>query len=106
MASRQIPVSVAATAWLTLWCFAAHAQEEAPKKRVAVLNFDNPDVGADAPSGLFGADSGDVGKGVSAMLIQKLVQGGKYTLIDRSALEKLLKEQSELESDRVDAYGL
>lgn len=84
----------------------AHGQEETPKKRIAVLNFDNPDVGADAPSGLFGADGEDVGKGISALLIQKLVQGGKYTLVDRSALAKLLKEQSGAESDCVDAYGM
>lgn len=96
----------AAAPWLMLWGPAAQAQDEAPKKRVAVLNFDNPDAGADAPSGLFGAGGGDVGKGVSAMLIQKLVQGGKYTLVDRSALAKLVKEQSEAESDRMDAYAL
>jgi curli biogenesis system outer membrane secretion channel CsgG len=87
-------------------CFGVGGQEEAAKRRVAVLNFDDPDAGADAPSGLFGADGGDVGKGVSVMLIQKLVQEGKYTLIDRSALVELLKEQSETDSDRLDAYGL
>ncbi len=96
----------AAIAWLTLWCCTGRGQDETPRKRIAVLNFDNPDVGEDAPSGLFGAAGGDVGKGVSAMLIQKLVQDDKYTLVDRSALAKLLKEQSEAESDRVDAYGL
>jgi len=91
---------------LTLACCAARGQDEAPRKRVAVLNFDNPDVGADAPSGLLGADGGDVGKGASTLLIQKLVRGNKYTLVDRSALAKLVKEQSEVESDRADAYAL
>ena len=106
MLSSRLPRHAAAIACLMVFCAGARGQEEALKKRAAVLNFDNPDVGADAPSGLFGADEENVGQGVSAMLIQKLVQGGKYTLIDRSALEKLLKEQSEAESDRVDAYGL
>ena len=87
-------------------CFCVCGQEETPKKRIAVLNFDNPETGADTPSGLFGGDGGDVGKGASAMLIQKLVQGGKYTLVDRSALAKAVKDQSEAESDRADAYAL
>ena len=77
-----------------LACVADHGQQAVPRKRVAVLNFDNPSLGPGAPSGMFGADGGDVGKGVSVLLIQKLVEGGKYTVVDRSALEKLLKEQS------------
>src|SRR5579863_7352421 len=88
---------------LALCSGVARGQENAAKKRVAVLNFDNPSISADAPSGLFGADGEDVGKGVSILLIEKLVQGGKYTVVDRSALEKLLKEQSNPEGERVDA---
>jgi curli biogenesis system outer membrane secretion channel CsgG len=95
-----------AAGWLMLWCHGAFGQDAPAKKRVAVLNFDNPSLGADAPSGLFGADGEDVGKGVSALLIQKLIEGGKYTVVDRSALAKVLKEQSEEEKDRVDAYGM
>jgi curli biogenesis system outer membrane secretion channel CsgG len=106
MLSSRISRYAALLACLMVWCCGAGAQEEPLRKRVAVLNFDNPDAGADAPSGLFGADGGDVGKGASTMLIQKLVQGGKYTLVDRSALAKLVKEQSEAESERVDAYAL
>ena len=96
----------AAAGWLLLSSIAARAQEVTPKKRVGVLNFDNPSMGPDAPSGLFGADGEDVGKGVSAQLIQKLLQGGKYTVVDRYALEKILKEQKDADSDRVDAYGM
>src|SRR6516164_2043343 len=83
-----------------------HGQQTVPRKRVAVLNFDNPSLGPDAPSGLFGAEGGDVGKGVSVLLIQKLVEGGKYTVVDRSALEELLKEQSADENEHMDAYQL
>ena len=97
---------VAAVFGLLLWGVAACGQDVAPKRRVAVLNFDNPSTGSDAPSGLFGADGGDVGKGVSVQLIQKLLQGDNYIVVDRSALAKLLKEQSEVESDREDAYQL
>jgi curli biogenesis system outer membrane secretion channel CsgG len=84
----------------------AHPQESAPKKRVAVLNFDNPQAGTDAPKGLFGVDGEDVGKGVSVLLIQKLVEGGKYTIVDRSTLEELLKEQKASDRSELDAYGM
>lgn len=86
-------------------CAGACAQS-APRKRVAVLNFDNPATPADAPAGLFGADGGDVGKGVSVLLIEKLVRGGKYTVVDRSALEELLKEQKAEDTKDMDAYAL
>ena len=89
-----------------LVCAVVHGQQAVPRKRVAVLNFDNPTVGPDAPSGMFSADGGDVGKGVSVLLIQKLVEGGKYTVVDRSALEELLKEQSADENEHMDAYQL
>src|SRR5262249_27588267 len=38
--------------------------------------------------------------------IQKLVEGGKYTVVDRSALERLLQEQTESENEHMDAYQL
>jgi len=84
----------------------ALGQETTPKKRIAVLNFDSPSTAPDAPTGLFGAAGSDVGKGVSVLLIQKLVEGGKYTVVDRSALEKLLQEQTESENEHMDAYQL
>jgi len=89
-----------------LVCAVVHGQQAVPRKRVAVLNFDNPTVGPDAPSGMFSADGANVGKGVSVLLIQKLVEGGKYTVVDRSALEELLKEQSADENEHLDAYQL
>jgi curli biogenesis system outer membrane secretion channel CsgG len=103
---RRFLGCVATTGWLLLWCCVGQSQEVAPKKRVAVLNFDNPNFGSDTPSGLFGAAGEDVGKGVSAQLIQKLVAGGRFTLVDRSALEKALKEQNDADSDRLDAYEM
>jgi curli biogenesis system outer membrane secretion channel CsgG len=87
-------------------CVVLDAQETPVKKRIAVLNFDNPNVRTDAPSGLFGADAGDVGKGVSIQLIQKLLRGGKYTILDRSALEELLVQQSRTDRESMDAYRM
>jgi len=89
-----------------LACVRGDAQDASPPKRIAVLNFDNPNVGPDPPSGLFGADAGAVGPGVSAKLIQKLLHGGKYTIVDRSALADLLAEQSKADRDALDPYAM
>ena len=73
----------------------------AQKKRVAVLNFDYGTVRSNAQA-IFGTDQ-DVGKGISDMLVQKLVQDGKYSVIERNALDKVLGEQNFSNSDRADA---
>jgi len=75
----------------------AVAQE---KKRVAVLDFDYGTVRT-AVQAYFGTDQ-DVGKGISLLLEQKLVQDGKYSVVDRNTMEKILKEQNFSNSDRVD----
>jgi len=86
-------------------CFYASAQTAPPKKHVAVLNFDSPGSPAGS-SPAVGAGSADVGKGVSAQLITKLVAGKKYSLLDRDSLCKILKEQTEADTTGLDAYAL
>lgn len=71
------------------------------KKRIAVLDFDYGTVRS-AVQAYFGTDQ-DVGKGISLLLEQKLVQDGKYRVIDRNAMDKILKEQNFSNSDRADA---
>ncbi|HUI40444.1 MAG TPA: CsgG/HfaB family protein [Terriglobia bacterium] len=71
------------------------------KKRVAVLDFDYGTVRS-AVQAYFGTDQ-DVGKGISLLLEQKLVQDGKYRVVDRNTMDKILKEQNFSNSDRVDA---
>lgn len=71
------------------------------KKLVAVLDFDYGTVKSSVQA-YFGTDQ-DVGKGISLLLEQKLVQDAKYRVIDRNALEKILKEQNFSNSDRADA---
>jgi curli biogenesis system outer membrane secretion channel CsgG len=87
------------------WCCSvAPAQDAAPaaaKKRVAVMNFDYGTVRGYVSS-IFGSDQ-DVGKGISDLLVQKLVQDGKYSVIERNALDKILAEQNFSNSDRADA---
>jgi len=91
---------------LALLALTAAAQNSPPKKHVAVLNFDSPNVSPGGPSGLFGADASEVGKGVSAQLVVKLLAGGKYFVLDRDALQKILKEQNEADTAGLDAYAL
>jgi curli biogenesis system outer membrane secretion channel CsgG len=71
------------------------------KKRVAVLNFEYGTVQSSV-SAIFGTNQ-DVGKGISDLLVQKLVQDGKYSVIERNAIDKVLGEQNFGNSDRVDS---
>jgi curli biogenesis system outer membrane secretion channel CsgG len=80
---------------------ATPAAAAAPTKRVAVMNFDYGTVRTYV-SQIFGSDQ-DVGKGISDMIVQKLVQDGKYRVIERAALDKILAEQNFSNSDRADA---
>src|SRR5271165_1102883 len=80
---------------------AAPAASSAATKRVAVMNFDYGTVKTTVAQ-IFGSDQ-DVGKGISDMLVTKLVQDGKYRVIERAALDKILAEQNFSNSDRADA---
>jgi curli biogenesis system outer membrane secretion channel CsgG len=77
------------------------AQPQPQKKRVAVLDFDYGTVRSYV-SAIWGSDQ-DVGKGIADMLVQKLVQDGKYRVIERKALDKILAEQNFSNSDRADS---
>ncbi len=86
--------------FLILASFASTAGAQ-QKKRVAVLNFDYGTVRSYVAS-IFGTDQ-DVGKGVADLLVEKLVKGGTYSVIERSQLDKVLAEQNFSNSDRADA---
>src|SRR5215467_3484844 len=79
----------------------AVAQPSPKKKRVAVLDFDYGTVRSYVAA-IWGSDQ-DVGKGVADLLVQKLVQDGKYRVIERKQLDKILAEQNFSNSDRADA---
>ena len=74
------------------------------KKRVAVFDFDN----AAAQGGMaitlpfFQSTPPNLGKAVADLLITRLVQDGKITVIERNAIDKLLAEQNLTNSDRTD----
>lgn len=70
------------------------------KKRVAVMNFDYSTVHGGV-SGIFGQNV-DVGSGISDLLVDRLVRSGVYSVIERNALDKVLREQNFSNSDRAD----
>jgi curli biogenesis system outer membrane secretion channel CsgG len=87
-----------------LWvlvCLLVPACMAQQKRRVAVLNFDYGTVQSSVAA-IFGGNQ-DVGKGISDLLVQKLVQDGKYSVIERNALDKVLGEQNFANSDRADS---
>ena len=91
--SRMIRL-ICALLVLTLSC----AAQTSGKKRVAVLDFDYGTV-QQYVYGIYGSNQ-DVGKGITDMLVEKLVNGGKYSVIERKALDKILAEQNFSNSDR------
>lgn len=72
----------------------------AQKQRVAVMNFDYATVRTSVAE-IFHTDQ-DIGKGISDMLVDRLVNGGAYSVIERKALDKLIAEQNFSNSDRAD----
>src|SRR5215467_12460298 len=81
-------------------CILMPASGQQKKKRIAVLNFDYATVMTNAQA-IFGTNV-DVGKGISDLLVQQLVTDGKYSLIERNAIDKILNEQNFANSDRAD----
>jgi len=69
---------------------------------VAVLDFENGAVQSVVNSSYLGTHAPDVGKGVSELLISKLVHDGSVTVVERSALDKVLAEQDFANSQRAD----
>ncbi len=78
----------------------AVALQAQDKKRIAVMNFDYGTVSGVVAS-IFGSNV-DVGKGIADMLVDRLVNDGKFSVIERKALDKLLAEQNFSNSDRAD----
>jgi len=76
------------------------AAQQPPKKRIAVLDFDYGTVQTYVAQ--YWGGNQDVGKGIADLLVQKLVNDGKYRLIERKQLDKILAEQNFSNSDRAD----
>ncbi len=72
----------------------------AHKPRIAVMDFDYATVRT-STSALFGTDV-DVGDGIARLLEENLVKDGRFTLIDRKVIDKVMAEQNFSNSDRAD----
>jgi curli biogenesis system outer membrane secretion channel CsgG len=68
--------------------------------RVAVLDFDYATV-AKKSEAIFGKDV-DVGKGMANLVAANLANSGRYTVVDRATVDKILAEQNFSVSDRAD----
>jgi curli biogenesis system outer membrane secretion channel CsgG len=71
------------------------------KKRVAILSFDDAAVEASAAKAL--GTTQDVGGLLSDVLVKELLKGSTYSIIERRALDQVLKEQNFSNSNRADA---
>ncbi|MBV9084351.1 MAG: curli production assembly protein CsgG [Acidobacteriaceae bacterium] len=76
------------------------AYPQSPKKRIAVFDFDYAAV-QNVVSEVFGTRQ-DVGKGIADLLVDRLVSDGRYSVIERKAIQKVMAEQNFSNSDRVD----
>lgn len=75
----------------------APAQE---KRRVAVMDFGYGTVMTSVQA-IFGTNQ-DIGKGISDLIVNQLVNDGTYRVFERAALDKILAEQNFSNSDRAD----
>jgi curli biogenesis system outer membrane secretion channel CsgG len=69
------------------------------KRSVAVEDFDFSTV-RDAGAAIFGTQV-DLGKGMSALMVKRIAQGGKFTVVERNKVGTVLKEQDFGASGRV-----
>ena len=94
--------STSVRALQSLFCvLAASVCTAQQKKRVAILDFDYATVQSGIAA-IFGTNV-DVGRGVADLLVDRLVTSGVYSVIERKALDQVLREQNFSNSDRSDA---
>lgn len=76
------------------------AQQSPERHRIAVLSFGYGSVMSSSQA-VFGTNV-DIGRGISDMLVDKLVNDGAYRVIERNAINKVISEQNFSNSSRVD----
>ncbi len=86
--------------FLSLAVLSSPAAAQAPKKRVAVLNFEYGTVSSSVAA-IFGTNM-DVGRGLADILVGKLVEGAVFSVYERKSIDKIMAEQNLSNSDRAD----
>ena len=98
---RKVPFTLAL---FLLTSLALPAQEPAAqagaRHRIAILDFNYATVMSTSQA-VFGTQV-DIGKGISDMLIDRLVNDGTYRVIERNQIDKILNEQNFSNSNRAD----
>ena len=99
MSARRMErrVLLAVAGWLCAGVVVLPAQD---RKRVAVLDFEYQTVRSYA-NDVFGTEV-DIGEGITNMLVTELVRNGTYAVIERQALDQVLREQNFQTSGRAD----
>lgn len=94
-------LALALVSALVAQCQTPSQQSTAPKRRIAVFEFEN--ATRSTPAGPYAVLQGtgpDLGKTAADLLITRLVQSGCVVVIERDALNKLLAEQNLTNSNR------
>src|SRR6267142_1770439 len=99
--AQQKPAPAAAPASAPAATSVVAPQPQGPKRRVAIMSFEYGTVMSSVQA-IFGTNQ-DVGRGISDLLVMKPVNDGKYSVIERAALEKVLGEQNFSNSNRADS---
>jgi curli biogenesis system outer membrane secretion channel CsgG len=102
MPLRLLTRLAALVSLLLAFCFSSVGQTAIPKRRIAIMDFDYGAVQSTTPLAEFFGGDQDLGKGITALLISKLVKDGKYTLIEYAAIDKVLAEQDFSKTERAD----
>lgn len=94
---RRLLLGIAAmTMTATFIAFPAPASAQSSRPTVAVLDFDFGTVDR------WWSGTWDIGKGLSDMLVDELVNDGSFRVIERKRLDAILAEQNFSNSDRAD----
>ncbi|MBB5056611.1 curli biogenesis system outer membrane secretion channel CsgG [Granulicella aggregans] len=98
--TRNVCLSAGLLGLVTLSSVCLAQSTQAPKRRIAVMSLD---VSQDArfKAAQLGVQN-DLGVSMGDLIINKLNADGKFILIERSALDKIIKEQNLSNSDRSD----
>ena len=93
-----------AVVWVTILALGTVlAWSEGPqKRRVAVFDFDNAAVQGGITLPFAETNAPNLGKAAADLLITKLVQDGSLSVLERNAIDKLLKEQDFSNTNRTD----
>ncbi len=100
MSRLVAPTRSVCAAVLLLSCALGSLHAEERRKRIAVLNFEMGATDNQTATNLGLHD--DMGLVLSNLLVHELVSSGKVTLVERSAVDKILQEQNLSNSDRFD----